>query len=140
MLNMSILFRHKQFASKIYNAISMYNFLCQLITDLQNSIHFITGLNHMHKGSVLQKKSEVRFGSGSAKIPGSVVSLCILYTVEYSVYCVVYSIYCILIYYTLHSIHYILQYKVYRGIRPNREFLPNPNRTEPHIQCIVYTV
>ena len=45
MLNMSIiLFRYKQFASKIYNAISMYYFLCKLITDLQNSIHFITGL------------------------------------------------------------------------------------------------
>ena len=45
MLNMSIiLFRYKQFASKIYNAISMYYFLCNLITDLQNSIHFITGL------------------------------------------------------------------------------------------------
>ena len=39
-----ILFRYKQFASKIYNAISMYYFLCKLITDLQNSIHFITGL------------------------------------------------------------------------------------------------
>ena len=38
MLNMSIiLFRYKQFASKIYNAISMYYFLCKLITDLQNS-------------------------------------------------------------------------------------------------------
>ena len=45
MLNMSIiLFRYKQFASKIYNAISMYYFLCQLITNLKNSIHFITGL------------------------------------------------------------------------------------------------
>ena len=45
MLNMSIiLFRYKQFASKIYNATSMYYFLCKLITDLQNSIHFITGL------------------------------------------------------------------------------------------------
>ena len=45
MLNMSIiLFRYKQFASKNYNAISMYNFLCKLITDLQKSIHFITGL------------------------------------------------------------------------------------------------
>ena len=46
MLNTSIiLFRYyKQFASKIYNAISMYYFLCKLITDLQNSIHFITGL------------------------------------------------------------------------------------------------
>ena len=45
MLNMSIiLFRYKQFASKIYNAISMYYFLCKLITDLQDSIHFLTGL------------------------------------------------------------------------------------------------
>ena len=45
MLNMSIiLFRYKQFASKIYDAISMYYFLCKLITDLQNSIHFITEL------------------------------------------------------------------------------------------------
>ena len=45
MLNMSIiLFRYKQFDSKIYNAISMYYFLYKLITDLQNSIHFITGL------------------------------------------------------------------------------------------------
>ena len=45
MLNMSIiLFRYKQFASKIYNAISMYYFLCKLITDLHNSIQFITGL------------------------------------------------------------------------------------------------
>ena len=45
MLNMSIiLFRYKQFASKIYNAISMYYFLCKLITNLQNSIHFITWL------------------------------------------------------------------------------------------------
>ena len=45
MLNMSIiLFRYKQFASKIYNAISMYYFLCKLITNLQNSIHFMTGL------------------------------------------------------------------------------------------------
>ena len=43
--NMSIiLFRCKQFASKIYNAISMYYFLCKLIADLQNSIYFITGL------------------------------------------------------------------------------------------------
>ena len=45
MLNMLIiLFRYKQFASKIYN---MYYFLCKLITDLHNSIHFITGLNHI---------------------------------------------------------------------------------------------
>ena len=45
MLNMSIiLFRYKQFASKIYNVISMYYFLCKRITDLQDSIHFITGL------------------------------------------------------------------------------------------------
>ena len=45
MLNMStILFRYKQFALKIYNAICMYYFLCKHITDLQNSIHFITGL------------------------------------------------------------------------------------------------
>ena len=45
MLNLSIiLFRYKQFASKIYNAISMYYFLSKHITDLQNSIHFITGL------------------------------------------------------------------------------------------------
>ena len=45
MLNMSIiLFRYEQFASKIYNAISMYYFLCKHITDPQNSIHFITGL------------------------------------------------------------------------------------------------
>ena len=45
MLNMSIiLFRYKLIASKIYNATSMYYFLCKLITDLQNSIHFITGL------------------------------------------------------------------------------------------------
>ena len=45
MLNMSIiLFRYKQFASKIYNAIAMYYFPCKLITNLQNSIHFITGL------------------------------------------------------------------------------------------------
>ena len=45
MFNMSIiLFPYKQFASKIYNAISMYYFLCKLITDLQNSIRFITGL------------------------------------------------------------------------------------------------
>ena len=45
MLNMStILFRYKQFASKIYNAVSLYYFLCKLITDLQNSIHFISGL------------------------------------------------------------------------------------------------
>ena len=107
MLNMSIiLFRYKQFASRIYNAIYMYYFLCKLITDLQNSIHFITGLllyklkltavrltkgtaqwfrlansarifinlswyerkSYNQKfGSVRQKKSEVRFGSGSAK-------------------------------------------------------------------------
>ena len=107
MLNMSIiLFRYKQFASKIYNAISTYYFLCKLITNLQNSIHFITGLllyklkltaawlkkgtaqwfrlansarifinlswyerkSYAQKfGSVRQKKSEVRFGSGSAK-------------------------------------------------------------------------
>ena len=53
MLNMSIiLFRYKQFASKIYNAISMYYFLRKLITDLHNLINFITGLNHMHKNSV----------------------------------------------------------------------------------------
>ena len=42
MLNMSIiLFRYKQFASKIYNAISMYYFLCKLITDFPkfNSLH-----------------------------------------------------------------------------------------------------
>ena len=45
MLNMQIiLFPYKQFASKIYNAISMYYFLCKLISDLQNLIHFITGL------------------------------------------------------------------------------------------------
>ena len=44
MLNMSIiLFRYKQFASEIYSAISMYYFLCKLIIDLQNSIHFMTG-------------------------------------------------------------------------------------------------
>ena len=30
----------------------MYYFLCKLITDLHNSIHVITGLNHMHKSSV----------------------------------------------------------------------------------------
>ena len=65
MLNMSIiLFRYKQFASKIYNAISMYYFICKLITDLHNSIHFITGLNHM-------LKSSVRFGSAK-KVVGSV--------------------------------------------------------------------
>ena len=112
MLNMSIiLFRYKQFASKIYYAISMYYFVCKLINDLQNSIHFITGLrlyklkltaarvkkgtaqwfrlansasnfinlssyerkSHAQKfGSVSvrfgsAKKSEVRFGLGSAK-------------------------------------------------------------------------
>ena len=58
MLNMSIILsRYKQFASKIYNAISMYYFLCKIITDLHNSIRFITGLNHirMHKSSVRQK-------------------------------------------------------------------------------------
>ena len=68
MLNMSIiLLRYKQFASKIYNAISMYYFLCKLITDLHNLINFITGLNHMQKNSVWfgsAKKSEVRFGFG----------------------------------------------------------------------------
>ena len=58
-----ILFRYQQFASKIYNAISMYYFLCKLITDLQNSIHFITGLNHMHRSSVRQKNR--RFGKNS---------------------------------------------------------------------------
>ena len=53
MLDMSIiLFRYKEFASKIYNAVSMYYFLSKLITDLHDSIHFITGLNHMHKSSV----------------------------------------------------------------------------------------
>ena len=53
----------------------MYYFLCKLITDLHNSIHFITGLSHMHKNLVrFGKKSEVQFGSGLAKIPGSVVS------------------------------------------------------------------
>ena len=109
MLNMLIiLFQYKQFASKIYNAISMYYFLCKLITDLQNSIHFMTGqllyklklmAAWLKKGtaqwfrlansasirinlswyerkwyaqkfgsvSVRQKKSEVRFGSGSTK-------------------------------------------------------------------------
>ena len=35
-------------------------FVCKLITDLHNSIHVITGLNHMHK---------IRFGK---KIGGSV--------------------------------------------------------------------
>ena len=30
----------------------MYYFLCKFITDLHNSIHFITGLNDMHKSSV----------------------------------------------------------------------------------------
>ena len=78
MLNIIILlFRYKQFASKIYNAISMLcicYFLYKLITDLHSSIHFVTGLNHMHKVSVRQKKSEVRFGSRFAKIPNSVVS------------------------------------------------------------------
>ena len=45
MLNMSIiLFRYKKFASRIYNAISMYYFLFKVITDLQNLIHFMTGL------------------------------------------------------------------------------------------------
>ena len=40
----------------------MYYFLCKLITDLHNSIHFITGLTHMYKGSVRfgKKISEVR--------------------------------------------------------------------------------
>ena len=63
MLNMLIILsRYKQFASKIYNAISMYiYFLCKLITDLHNSIHFITELNHMHKSS-------------AKKIGGSVVN------------------------------------------------------------------
>ena len=38
----------------------IYYFLCKLITDLHNSIHFFTGLNHMHKSSVRQKNW--RFG------------------------------------------------------------------------------
>ena len=45
----------------------MYYFLCKLVTHLQNSIHFITELNHVHKSSVWFgsiKKSEVRFGFG----------------------------------------------------------------------------
>ena len=63
MLNMSIiLFRYKQFASKIYNAISIYYFLCKLITDLQNSIHFITGLL-LHK----LKLTAVRLKKGTAQ-------------------------------------------------------------------------
>ena len=52
----------------------MYYFLCKLITDLHSLFHFITGLNHMHKSSVQFGKKNRRFGSGSAKIPGSVVS------------------------------------------------------------------
>ena len=42
----------------------MYYFLWKLVTDLHNSIHFITGLNHVHKGSI-------RLGSAK-KIGGSV--------------------------------------------------------------------
>ena len=66
MLNMSIiLFRYKQFASKIYNAISMYYFLCKLITDLQTSIHFITELL-LYKlkltAAQLKKGTAQRFG------------------------------------------------------------------------------
>ena len=68
-----ILFRYQQFASKIYNAISMYYFLCKLITDLQNSIHFITGLNHMHRSSVRQKKSYVRFRFGKNSLFGRIL-------------------------------------------------------------------
>ena len=50
MLNMSIiLFRYKQFASKIYNAISMYYFLCKLITDLQNFNSL-----HIHWATIVQ--------------------------------------------------------------------------------------
>ena len=63
MLNTSvIIYRYKQFASKVYNAISMYYFLYKLITDLHNSINFITGLNHMHKSSVRFGKKNRRLG------------------------------------------------------------------------------
>ena len=63
MLNMSIiLFRYEQSASRIYNAINMYYFLCKLITDLQNSIYFMTGLL-LHK----LKLTAVRFKKGTAQ-------------------------------------------------------------------------
>ena len=55
----------------------MYYFLDNIITDLHNSIHFTTGLNHLHNSSVWfgsAKKLEVQFSSGLAKIPGSIIS------------------------------------------------------------------
>ena len=67
MLNMSIiLFRYKQFTSKIYNAISRYYFLCKLITDLHNSIHFIhwTRSYGQKFGSAKKIGGSVRFGLG----------------------------------------------------------------------------
>ena len=63
MLNMSIiLIDINNLLQKFTMQYLMYYFLCKLITDLHNSIHFITGLTHMHKNSVRfgKKKSEVR--------------------------------------------------------------------------------
>ena len=75
MLNMSIiLIDINNLLKKFTMEYLMYYFLCTLITDLHNSIHFITGLTHMHKSSVRFGKKNRRFGSGSGKIPGSVVS------------------------------------------------------------------
>ena len=73
MLNMSIiLFRYKQFASKIDNAISTYYFLCKHITDLQNSIHFITGqlLHKLTSTAARLKKSTAQWSrwANSARI------------------------------------------------------------------------
>ena len=39
-------------------------YYCKPITDRHNSIHFITGLNHLHKIRFGKKKSKVRFGFG----------------------------------------------------------------------------
>ena len=65
MLNMSIiLIDINNLLQKFTMQYLMYHFLCKLITDLHNSINFITGLTLMHKSSVQQKKSEVRFGLG----------------------------------------------------------------------------
>ena len=66
MLNISIiLIDINNLLQKFTMQYLMYYFLCKLITDLHNSIHFITGLTHMHKSSVRFNKKK---SGGSVRV------------------------------------------------------------------------
>ena len=91
MLNVSIiLFRYKQFASKIYNAISMHYFLCKLITDLHNSLHHWTKSNAQKFGSVRFGSVRVRFGFGKKFLVRSFPRVYHISTCESTIYIYIY--------------------------------------------------